>query len=211
MKKIVARVAIGALIAVAGLTACGDDEPDQFVPASFGADGQCYWVESEDEVRVLKDDDLCERNAQPVHAGSDHDSSDWLLFYALYLNSPAYYNRYVPVAQRTVYVEHRTVYNRTHASEIKAAAPRAKYKGSNGKIYTGDKVKTSKFGNGGSRGFGKGTRNCSMGALNASGLVMKGGGGTGGSRGGGTRTTTRTGGGTKPKPGTNTRPKGGCR
>jgi hypothetical protein len=205
MRKSLSHLVLGVLIATVGLTACGEAKADEFIPATYGADGQCYYVESEEEVRVLKDDGLCEQADRPVHAGSDSASTDWLLFYALYLNSPAYYNHYVPAATRTVYIERRTEFNRVNDAKIKEYAPRAKYKGNDGKIYTGNKVKPGQFGNGG-KGFGGGTRKCSMGAVDTGGAWASG---TTGGRpgGGGTRTTSTSG--YKPKPPA-TKPRSGC-
>lgn len=209
MRKSLSHLVLGVLIAVAGLTACGEAKADEFIPATYGADGQCYYVESEEEVRVLKDDGLCEQADRPTQASSTTSGTEWLLLYALFLNSPAYYDRYVPAATRTVYIERRTEFNRVNDAKIKEYAPRAKYRGNDGKIYTGDKVKPGQFGNGG-KGFGGGTRKCSLSAVDA-GAVLAGttGGSTGGSRGGGTRTGGSTGG-SKPKPPA-TKPKtGGC-
>lgn len=202
MKRLALSVAAAALM-LTGLTACGGDD-ETYRPVAYGENGHCYYVEDPHEIDALYSQGNCPRSWTPMIM-----PVYWHSMYYPYYSSPAYYNVYVPATTRAVYVQHETVYKTQHASEIKTASAKARYKNSSGKTVTGNKIGTAKFG-GGSRtsgGSGSRTKTCGMSAgvnggafINATtGGGSRSGGSTGGSRtstrsGTGTRTTTRTGG-----------------
>lgn len=205
----------GALV-FGGATACGGGQPVSYAPVAYGQNGLCYYVNSPAEVVALQAQGLCPHSWTPFLM-----PLLWHQQYYPYYSSPAYYNYYVPVATRTVYVQQQTVFKTQYASQIKTASASAKYKGSNGKVVTGNKVSPAKFGGGSRSGGGGGSRSKTCGMAQSGGdltLVMKGGGGfgggggsrggsSGGSRGGssgGSRSST-SGGGSKPRSGS-----GGC-
>ncbi len=206
------RLAVGLATAVmaVGLTGCGpQEEPQDYQPAAYGEDGKCYFVDDADEVVSLKDDDLCDDNDIAVQA-----PLPWLFLYMPYYSSPAYYDRHVSPAKRSVYKTTTSGFSTKYASDIKAAAPRASYKNSAGTTVKGDKVAPTRFGGGSRNSGGGGSRiNCSMSvsAMDGSALLTQAKGG-GGSRGGGGGGSRGSGGGSKTSTNkTNTKTKsGGC-
>lgn len=152
-----ARAFAATALLIPLLAACGGSDDVAYVPAAFGEDGKCYYVEDADEVRVLRDDDLCERSWTPTPA-----PPYWLFLYMPYFSSPAYYDRYVPAQRRSGWQTRSTTFTQQNKTQIDAAQKTAKYRGSDGKTYTGAKVKPGQFGSG-NKGFGNGTRKCSLG------------------------------------------------
>ncbi len=95
------RFLIGTVttLSLLGVVACGSDEPETFVPATFQAsDGRCYYIDDEGEVEQLKNDGLCPRTAAPVQAADD---SDFMFLYFPFLSSPSYRDHYVPAHKRS--------------------------------------------------------------------------------------------------------------
>lgn len=197
---------VAGVLVLGGAVACGHDDPEDYRPVAYGENGHCYYVEDPLEVTALYDRGYCQRSWTPFLM-----PLLWHQMYYPYYASPAYYNTFVPVATRTVYVTHSTTFQHTYAADIKRQSSRATYKNSAGKTVKGNKVSPTKFGGGSRTGGGGGSRSKTCGMSQGGGdltLVMKGGGSTGGgSRGGssgGSRTTTRTGtsgGGSKPRSG----------
>lgn len=174
-----------ALIASVGLlaTACGgDDNPcgGDCRPSSYGENGRCYYVDSPAEVNGLWERNYCPRTwvpyPMPIY---------WHDRYAPYYAGPGYYNTFVPVAQRPVYISQQATYVNSRQGEIKSAVAQASYQGANGKTVPGSKFGTTTFPAGGARGgfSGGGARACSLGAPLS--LTEKGGGGGHGGGGGG--------------------------
>jgi hypothetical protein len=161
MKRYIAALATAA-VALLGLTGCGRDSDVVYRPASFGAPGQCYYVQVPDEAYALVADGLCQPGWAPTLA-----PSWWTLAYADYLFGPSsyYVAHYVPAGNRVNYASYGNTYVTVHKTEIVAAGKSAKYVGSDGKQTTGEKVaKAAKksgagtFGGGTRSGFGGGTR-----------------------------------------------------
>lgn len=181
MRRIAALIA-GLFIAVAALAGCSHSAPVSYAPAAYGANGQCYYDDDPYEAQQLLAAGLCPAGWVPAPM-----PLAWHEMYWSYYSSPSYYNRYVLVSHRTVYVTHETTFHTTYSSQIAAASSKATYKGSNGKTVTGTTAKM-KFSSG--SGF---TGNVGGGSLRA--------GTTGGSTGGGS------GGAVAPKPATTAKPK----
>jgi hypothetical protein len=181
MRKIV-MLPLLALLLVIGLSGCGGGQPVSYAPAAYGQNGQCYYVDDPYEVTVLQQQGLCQRSWTPFLM-----PLFWHQMYYPYYSSPGYVNTFVVVSHRTTYVTHERSFGNTYKSQISSASKTAKYKGSNGKIVTGNKVNTNNMkGSRNSGGSGSRTKTCSLGPISTSaGLLFKGGGGGGGgSRGG---------------------------
>lgn len=69
----------------------------------------------------------------------------WHVIYSDWYSSPGYYDRYVPVARRTVYVTHVTTFNTTYHNVEVQNRSRATYRTSSGKTVPGNNVNTKKF------------------------------------------------------------------
>lgn len=186
---------LAAVVLMTGLTACGGDD-ETYRPAAFGERGACYYVDDPQEVVALQRAGYC---GEAGHYWTPMLMPlAWHMMYYPYYSSPVYVNTYVPVGRRTYYNNSQRDFGRSHASEIKRESAKAKYRSSKGKIVTGNKVKSNKFGGTRSKGgSGNRTKTCSAGVLDAGSFIMKGGGSTGGSRSGGSRSGG--GGGSRPK------------
>jgi len=180
--------ALASVMVLGGAVACGSD--NDYRPAAYGENGQCYFVDDPREVDVLYQNGNCPRDWRPVIM-----PLFWHQQYYPYYSSPAYYNTYVPVSSRTVYVERSTNFGSTYASQIKTASSQAKYTNSKGKVVPGNKVAPNKFG-GGSRqksGSNNSRQTCGM-SLNGAPIDLLGsgsgsGGGSRSSSGGGSRSS----------------------
>jgi hypothetical protein len=193
-------IAATAVIAAA-LAACSNNgTPVSYAPAAYGANGQCFYDQSPAEATALLAAGLCPAGWVPTPM-----PLAWQEEYYSYYSSPGYYNSYVPVSYRTVYVTHETTFHTTYATQINSASSKAVYKGSNGKTITGPKTGTVQFGGGSGRqqsfGGGSGRSNVTggtgtsggsksttggSGSRSTSGGSSGGGSGRGGSSGGGT-------------------------
>lgn len=181
LKRIInPTIALGVL--AAGAVACGSAGTVSYAPAAYGQTVggvfQCYWVDYPQEATALINAGLCPPGAVPVHM-----PASWLNEYFLYYDSSSYYGTFVPATYRTRYVSTETTYYHVHQVTIVSAEKTARYKGSNGKIVTGSKLKTGKttFGSGSSS-----TTRRSGGSLRVGGTSK-----TGGSSGKNTGSTTR--------------------
>lgn len=199
MRKFV-MLPLMALLLVVGLSGCGGGTPVTYAPVAYGEYGHCYYVDDPYEVTVLQNQGLCNRSWVPFLM-----PLLWHQMYYPYYSSPGYYNTFVVVSHRTTYVTTQKTFGNTYKSDISRVSKTAKYKGSNGKIVTGNKVKTSDMkGNRNSGGSGSRTKKCSLGVSDSAGLIYGGskpGGGSRSSTTGGSRSSTT---GTKPKPKTKT-------
>lgn len=173
MTRSFAALIAGLFIAVAALAGCSHAAPVTYAPAAYGVPGHCYYVDDAYEAQQLLAAGLCPAGWVPTVA-----PLAWQETYYGYYSSPAYYNRYVLVSHRTVYVSHETTFHTTYSSQISAASKSATWKGSNGKTVSGAKVNTAKMKF--STGSGS-TGNVGGGSLRAGTT----GGGSGGSSGGG--------------------------
>jgi hypothetical protein len=172
---------VTALIVGSGLTACGgsDDSDVTYSPAAYGevvgGQGLCYFDQDPYEAQQLLATGMCPAGWIPYQM-----PTYWHQQYYGYYSSPAYYNRYVLVSRRTVYVTHETTFHTTYSTQITAASKAASYRGSNGKTVSGSKVGTAKFGGGSARqqtyGGGSGRANTTGGTGSKSGSY---GGGSG--------------------------------
>ena len=176
------------LLLTVGLAGCGGGQPVQYAPAAYGVTGQCYYVDSPAEAVALQAAGLCPSAWVPTLM-----PLLWHQQYYAYYSSSAFYGSYVGSSYRTVYISHSTTFQHSYSNEISAASASAKYKGSDGKTYTGNKIKSGSFSNG-VKGFGGGKK-CGLAAPDMS-VFTKGGGGSGGSSGG-SRSGGSYGGGTK--------------
>lgn len=197
MKKFIVA-AVAAALTMVGLGSCGSSQPTAYAPAAYGQNGYCYYINSPAEAVALQASGLCPHSWVPLLA-----PLMWQQMYYPYYSSPAYYNHYVPVSVRTVYVSHERSFGSTYRSRISTLSKTASYRGSNGKVTTYNKISTgggtrttfgtktstrcdvirpallkSKFqrGGGGGGGFGGGSRS-------------SGGGYSGGSRSGSSSTS----------------------
>jgi hypothetical protein len=183
--------AVLTVVAVIGaaVAGCGSNTPVTYSPAAYGANGTCYYLNSPAEVTALQNAGLCPRSwvAGPMPLA-------WEEMYYPYYSSPAYYDTYVPVSVRHVYVTRVTTFGSTHSSAIKTQSARATYKSSTGKTVTGQTVTVSKakFGSGTvskSLGGGSGRVGSGTSGKTGSGSVSRSGtsgraGGLGGGHGG---------------------------
>lgn len=182
------RRIISAVALAAALTGCGSNStPVSYAPAAYGANGQCYYDQSPAEATALLAAGLCPAGWVPTPM-----PLAWQEEYWGYYSSPSYYNSYVPMSYRTVYVTHETTFHTTYAAQINTASAKAVYKGSNGKTVTGPKTGTVQFGGGSARqqsfGGGSGRSNVTGGTGTSGGSKSTTGGGkstSGGSFGGG--------------------------
>lgn len=160
MTRRIAALIAGLFIAVAALAGCSHPAAVSYAPAAYGETiggvGHCYYDDDPYEAQQLLAAGLCPAGwvptAMPLY---------WHEEYYSYYSSPSYYNRYVLVSHRTVYVTHETTFRTTYSSAITTASSKAVYKGSNGKTVTGTTAKmkfstgsgsTGKVGGGSLRG-----------------------------------------------------------
>jgi hypothetical protein len=122
------------------LTACDDIGMDDlsYAPDAYGENGRCYYAYDPAEVVALQRAGLCPRTWTPVIM-----PVVWHSTYYMYYDSPSYYDHYIPVQRRTYY--RTTVVKRfevEHKTEITRYSSKGKWKGSDGKRYSGKIVTT---------------------------------------------------------------------
>lgn len=144
MIRRLALLLVGTLTAIAALTGCSHSAPVSYSPAAYGevvgGQGRCYYDDDVYEAQQLLLDGSCPAGwvAYPMPLA-------WHESYWGFYSSPSYYNRYVIVSHRTVYVSHETTFHTTYSTQINTASKTATYKGSNGKTVSGSKVDTAKM------------------------------------------------------------------
>lgn len=136
MTRRIAALIAGLFIAVAALAGCSHSAPVSYAPAAYGTNGQCFYDDDPYEAQQLLAAGLCPAGWVPTPM-----PLYWHEEYYSYYSSPSYYNRYVLVSHRTVYVTHETTFHTTYSSQISTASAKATYKGSNGKTVTGTTAK----------------------------------------------------------------------
>lgn len=167
MRKILGVVL--ALSVALTLAACGsgeEEDPGTFRPVAYGQDERCYYLDEADlnlngipdEVDELRKDGLC----QSAWAAT-YMPQWWLIAYAPYYFSPAYYDRYVPAPRRNLYRSRAGAFEKSHAGYIEAARTTTVWYNNKSKaIAHGDRFsyKTASFGSGNLRsgGFSSGMR-----------------------------------------------------
>jgi hypothetical protein len=193
MIRRLALLLVSALTAIAALTGCSHSAPVSYAPAAYGevigGHGRCYYDDDPYEAQQLLLDGSCPAGwiAYPMPLA-------WHESYWGFYSSPSYYNRYVIVSHRTIYVTHETTFHATYSTQINTASKTATYKGSNGKTVSGSKVDTAKM----KFSTGSGSTGKVGGGSLRSGTTGGSTGGTGGGTGsGGSKTTTTV----KPKTG----------
>lgn len=144
---VLAAAAITAALVTAGCGSTGNGQDVTYAPAAYGANGQCYYINSPAEAVALEQAGLCPAGWVPTLM-----PLSWEQEYYAYYDSPAYYNRYVPVRYRTVYIHTESAFGRTYHTAILTQSRTAVYKSSTGSTVHGYKAGTVKFGSGTSFG-----------------------------------------------------------
>lgn len=197
----VVKFGLIAALLVSVMAACGNGRSVAYRPVSMGENGMCYYDTYADEVPLLIQQGMC----QPGWIATPMPLFFHYRYYN-YLSSPLFYNRYVPTQYRTVYVRNETSFGNSNRSSISAEAPKATYKGSNGKTVTADKIGAAKYGGGARFGpegakFGGGSaRNDTSGSTSGGSKSTGTNGSTGtksGTTGDGSKSGSSTGGGAK--------------
>ena len=168
MRRLIAAAAAALGTAAVTVTAgCGlSPQPLTYAPAAYGQNGQCYYVSSPAEAVALRQAGLCPRSwiAAPMPLS-------WEEAYYAYYDSPAYYDTYVPVRYRTVYISHETTFGRTYHSRIVTLSRSATYRSSSGGTVKGSAVT-------GKTRFGSGCSFTCAGTKYGGGSLRNGGSGT---------------------------------
>ena len=149
LKRALTAAAVAAL-AAAGVAGCGSvpSAPITYAPAAYGVPGHCYYVNSAAEAIALQAAGLCPRSWVPTLMPVAWDEE-----YYSYYDSSAYYDTYVPVKARTVYVRTETTFGSRNRAAIATRSKTATYRSSAGKIVKGTQVTAkTKFGSGKSFG-----------------------------------------------------------
>jgi len=160
---------IGFIAALLFAVACGDDSL-AYQPAAYGQQvqfqpGQTYqaataggfqtvtvqqpqdswicWIASDyHEAALLAASGACPNSWVPILMASLNQGLLWHEMYAPYYDGAGYYGRYVPLAYRSTYVSNVTVFETHYHTQITAAesSSSARWKGSDGKTYSGTTV-----------------------------------------------------------------------
>ncbi len=131
--RLATATAVGLLAATA--TACTSSPAVSYAPAAYGVPGHCYYIDDPAEATALIAAGLCPASWTPTLM-----PLAWHEEYYNYYASGAYYNTYVPVRYRTVWVSQSTSFYNTNKTTILVVQKQATYKGSNGKTVTGGSV-----------------------------------------------------------------------
>lgn len=130
--------------------------PVSYRPVSMGevqnGIGMCYYddypgVDFMSQVQAYQRDRLCDPTWIPTPMP--------LLFHSTYypyLSSSVFYDRYIPRNQVNIFVGTERSFGTTNRTTIQAQAPKATFRGSNGKTVTAEKIGVAKFGSGDSFG-----------------------------------------------------------
>jgi hypothetical protein len=114
--------------------------PDVYVPAAFGENGQCYYVDDPSEATALVAEGSCPSDWTPAPM-----PVVWHQRYFPYYSSNAYILAYVLASHRSAYISSESRFGTTYQAGIAAAVKSAVYRGSSGQQVTGDKVDVSRF------------------------------------------------------------------
>lgn len=136
-----------AVAGAAVLAGCGSSAPAHAPMASYGQNGQCYYVYSPQEAYNLQAQGLCAQGSVPVQA-----PPAWLDEYYYYYDSPLYYDTFVPPMYRHYYTTaYMPGYQRANHAQIARLSRKAAYYSTSGKKVTGV-TSTARFGSGSSFG-----------------------------------------------------------
>lgn len=107
-----------------------------YAPAAYGVQASngfdCYYIDDPAEATSMIAAGLCPAGSIPTLM-----PLAWHEMYYDYYASPAYYNTYVPVRYRTVWVSQSTSFYNTNKTTIVVVQKNATYKGSNGTTVKG--------------------------------------------------------------------------
>lgn len=149
--RLITSVLAVAAVAVAMVTAAcgsmGNGQAVTYAPAAYGQNGQCYYINSPAEAQALEQAGLC-----PAGWVATPMPLSWEQEYYAYYDSPAYYNSYVPVRYRTVYVHTESAFGTRYRTSITTLSSKATYRSSAGSTVHGYKSGTVRFGSGTSFG-----------------------------------------------------------
>jgi len=146
MSRTLTRLAAILPAAAIALAGCGSTTNDPPGPTTYGEAGACYYVDDPSEVVALQDAGYCPRNWSPAPM-----PSPWYDQWAWYYSSPRYYDTYVPVSRRTVYVQHVKVIAAQHPKAVTKApkytppAPKRSSSFNAGSRQGGDQVSKRSF------------------------------------------------------------------
>lgn len=182
--SVLAFAAIGGAVLMSAAGCGSSSQPVAYAPAAYGANGQCYYVNSPAEAVALQNAGLCPRSwaatLMPLAWGET---------YYDYYDSPAYYNTYVPARYRTVYIHTETRFGTTYRSSIRTMSKTATYRTSAGTTVKGSAITSkTRFGSGssfGSAGTRYGGGSGRSGSYSGSSSTRSGGYGGGSGRSGG--------------------------
>lgn len=188
IKSAATAVAVSAITAAA-VAGCSSSAPVPltYAPAAYGVPGHCYYADSPAEAIALQAAGLCPSSWVPTLM-----PLAWHEEYWDYYDSPAYYDTYVPVRSRTVYVTRETTFGHANQTAITTRSKSASYKSSSGKTVKGSTLTgKTKFGSGISFGttgqkYGGGSLR-SAGSKSGSGTSKSGSTGSGSSKSGSSR------------------------
>ncbi len=183
LKRTLAALVAFMALAVVGACGWGDQQVS-YQPAAYGQQvqlqpGQTYqqatpggfqnvavqqqqdswvcWIASDyHEAALLAASGACPNAWVPILMASLSQGLYWHEMYAPYFDSYGYYGRYVPAPYRQTYISNVTVFETHYHTQIVQAetSSAAKWKGSDGKPYTGQTV--SKYVQSGKASFGSG-------------------------------------------------------
>jgi hypothetical protein len=168
LKRAVTAAAVLAATAAAVTSCSSGTGPLTYAPAAYGVSGHCYYVNSPAEAVALQAAGLCLQSWAPTPM-----PSAWEDEYYSYYDSPAYYDTYVPVKVRTVYVQRETTFGKSNRTAITARSKSATYKSSAGTIVKGTSVTAkTRFGSG--KSFGTSGQKYGGGSLRSGGSAGSG-------------------------------------
>jgi hypothetical protein len=180
MIKTAATAATVPVITAAAVAGCSSaPAPVTYAPAAYGVAGHCYYVDSPAEAAALQAAGLCPRSWAPTIM-----PTEWHQEYYSYYDSTAYYDTYVPVRVRTVYVQRETSFGTRYQTAITTRSKQATYRSSSGTTVKGSQVTGNvRFGPGTSFG----TSRYGGGSLRSSGTSKPGSAGSGSTGSGSSR------------------------
>lgn len=154
MRKQALTIAAAPVITALAVTGCSLAAPPApaavtYAPAAYGIAGECYYVNSPAEAVALQAAGLCPSSWAPTPM-----PVAWEDAYYSYYSSPAYYDAYVPVKARTVYVQHAATFGKANKTAIATQSKLATYRTSTGKTVKGSHLATGKVRFGSGTSFG---------------------------------------------------------
>jgi hypothetical protein len=153
LKRLFGIVAL-AIVGAMAFAGCGNQfKQNYYRPASFGENGQCYYMQTQAEAEMLIREGLCQPTWRPAPA-----PWSWQTRYISYYESPEYRDYYVPASNRKIYAVYTRDFSTTWAKDIKVAEKSAVYVDNKGKKVDGTTVPRGQFGGGVRSKGGQGIR-----------------------------------------------------